>query len=83
MNALSTIVNNMDLHKYERLINALDISQLNYCLVILVLHIKHINGIHVRALRQVYQDNSLLFAELLENDNSMTIHRQNVQVHAA
>ena len=30
----------------------------------------------------VYQDNSLSFAELLEKDNSLTIHQRNLQVLA-
>ena len=41
-----------------------------------------INSIHERALRLVYQDNSLSFAELLEKDNSVTIHQRNLQVLA-
>ena len=42
----------------------------------------HINRIHEQALRLVYQDNSLSFAELLEKDNSFTIHQRNLQVLA-
>ena len=41
-----------------------------------------INRIHDRALRLIYQDNSLSFAELLEKDISMTIHQRNLQVLA-
>ena len=39
-----------------------------------------INRIHERALRLVYQDNSLSFAELPEKDNSVAIHQRNLQV---
>ena len=41
-----------------------------------------INRIHERALRLVYQDNSLSFAQLLEKDNSVIIHQINLQVLA-
>ena len=41
-----------------------------------------INRIHERALRLVYQDNSLSFAELFEKDNSVTIHQTNLQALA-
>ena len=41
-----------------------------------------INRIHDRALRLIYQDNSLSFAELLEKDISVTIHQRNLQVLA-
>ena len=39
-----------------------------------------INRIHERALRLVYQDNTLSFNELLELDNSVKIHHRNLQV---
>ena len=38
-----------------------------------------INRIPEQVLRLVYQDNSLSFAELLEKDNSVTIHQRNLQ----
>ena len=41
-----------------------------------------INRIHERALKLVYQDNSLSFAELLEKGNSVTIHQRNLEVLA-
>ena len=37
---------------------------------------------HERALRLVYKDNSLSFSELLEKDNSVTIHQRSLQVVA-
>ena len=40
------------------------------------------NRIHERALRLVYQDNSLSFAKLLEKENSVTIYQRNLQVLA-
>ena len=38
-----------------------------------------INRIHERALRIVYRDNELSFEELLDKDNSVTIHHRNLQ----
>ena len=38
-----------------------------------------INRIHKRALRITYKDKSSRFQELLENDNSVSIHHRNVQ----
>ena len=43
---------------------------------------KHINKIYEQALRLVYRDNSLSFAELLDKDNSVTIHQRNLQILA-
>ena len=39
-----------------------------------------INKLHERALRLVYNDKSSSFRELLERDNSVTIHERNIQV---
>ena len=39
-----------------------------------------INSIHERALRITYQDNASTFQELLNKDNSVSIHHRNLQV---
>ena len=61
-------------------------SQFNYCPLIWTFHSRalnnRINKIHERALRLVYKDNNLSFAELLHLDNSVTIHQRNIQVLA-
>ena len=41
-----------------------------------------INGIHERALRVAYKDHSPTFEQLLELDNSVTIHIRNLQILA-
>ena len=41
-----------------------------------------INNVHKRALRQVYLDFTSTFAELLDKDNSVTIHQRNIQLVA-
>ena len=41
-----------------------------------------INKLHERCLRIVYSDNTSSFEELLEIDNSLSVHYQNIQVLA-
>ena len=38
-----------------------------------------INNIHHRALRIAYQDKKSSFEELLQNDNSVSVHMRNLQ----
>ena len=38
-----------------------------------------INKLHERALRIVYKNDSLTFLELLDKDESITIHQRNLQ----
>ena len=42
----------------------------------------NINSIHERALRITYQDNTSMFQELINKDNSISIHHRNLQVLA-
>ena len=39
-----------------------------------------VNKLHERALRTVYQDYTSSFTELLDEDNSTTIHNRNIQL---
>ena len=41
-----------------------------------------INKLHERCLRIVYSDNTSSFEELLETDNSVSVHHRNIQVLA-
>ena len=58
-------------------------SQFNYCPLIWMCHSRtlnnKINKLHERALRVVYDDDDLTFEQLLEKDNSYTIHERNLQ----
>ena len=58
-------------------------SQFNYCLLTWMLRSKalnnKINHIHERALRTVYSDYNPSFYELLDKDDTFTIHQKNVQ----
>ena len=78
LHALARIVNYMDLSKCKFLMKHSATSQFYYCPLIEMFHSRelnnHINNIRERALRLVYQDSSLPFAELVEKDNSATIH---------
>ena len=58
-------------------------SQFSYCPLIWMSHSRNLNNkinrIHEQALRLVYQNN-LSFSELLDLDNSVTVHQKNLQV---
>ena len=58
-------------------------SQFNYCPVVWMFHnrtLNHkINKLHERALRLVYKDETLTFQELLDKDDSVTVHHRNLQ----
>ena len=58
-------------------------SQFNYCPLTWMFHNRtmnnKINRLHERALRIVYNDDNLTFTQLLQIDNSVTIHHRNLQ----
>ena len=58
-------------------------SQFNYCPLIWMCHSRElnrkINKLHERALRVVYKNRNLTFQQLLEKDESFTIHERNLQ----
>ena len=58
-------------------------SQFNYAPLTWMFHSRtlnnKINRIHERALRLVYEDENLTFQELLDLDESMSIHHRNIQ----
>ena len=84
LHSIARIGNNMDLSKRKCFMKVFETSQFNCCPLIWIFYSRELNNlinrIHERALRLVYQDNSLSFAELLENDNSVTIHQRNLQI---
>ena len=56
------------------------------CLTILwvwCLNDNEINGLHERALRITYSDNSSSFQNLLKKDNLVSIHHKNIQALAS
>ena len=76
----------MDLAKRKSLMKAFITSQFNYCPLIWMFHSRQLNNrinkIQERALRLVYKDNKLTFDDLLKLDNSVTIHKGNLQILA-
>ena len=58
-------------------------SQFSYCPLVWMFCTRtlnnKINRLHERALRLVYDDDNLTFEELLEKDNSVTVHDRNLQ----
>ena len=61
-------------------------SQFNYCPVIWMCHSRalnnKINRLHERFLRMIYNDKASTFKELLEKDNSVSIHYRNIRTVA-
>ena len=83
LHALARISNYFDINKLRIIMKSFIESQFAYCPLIWMFHSRtlnnRINRLHERALRLVYKDSQLSFEELLEQDNSFTIHHRNLQ----
>ena len=86
LHALSRISHLMKKDKLRTLMKAFIESQFSYCPLIWMFHSRYlnnkINSIHERALRLVYKDYNASFQELLDMDNSVSIHQRNLQTLA-
>ena len=86
LHALARVSNYIDEDKRRILFNPYFSSQFNYCPLIWMNHNKSINkkinNLHESALRLIYCDHSSDFQELLQRDNSVTIHQKNIQTLA-
>ena len=86
LNALARLTAHMELGKKRILMNAFFNPQFNYCPVIWMCHGRAINNkinrLHERCLRIIYNDKTSTFKELLEKDNSVSIHYRNIQALA-
>ena len=84
--ALARISHYLDEQKRKMLMKSFVISQFNYCPIIWMYCQRKsnnlINRIHERALRIAYNDYVSNFNQLLENDDSVTIHHRNIQALA-
>ena len=82
LNALEGITNYMELPKRRILMNAFFKSQFNYCPTIWMFHNRSLNNkinrLHERCLRIIYNDKHSNFEELLNKDNFVSIHHNNV-----
>ena len=86
LNALARISGYMVIQKRRTLMKSFITSQFGYCPLIWMFHSRglnnRINFIHERALRITYGDKISTFQQLLEKDNSVSIHHRNWQVLA-
>ena len=83
LNALMRISKFMTKEKLRILVSAFIESQFNYCPLVWMFQLKTINNkinkLHARALRLIYRDRYYTFEELLEKDESFSIHERNLQ----
>ena len=65
---------------------AFNVSEFGYCPLLWMFHSRKLNSrankLNERALRIVYEDFASSFAELLEKDNSTTMHNRNIHLLA-
>ena len=84
--ALHRLANIMPFKKKRILLSSFIESQFSYCPLLLMFCSRalndRINRIQERALRLVYLDYTSSFEELLEKDNSVTIHQRNIRLLA-
>ena len=80
VNVLARIAPYMNIQKRRTIIKSFVTSQFSYCPLIWMFHSRRlnnkINSIHERALRITYQDNPSAFQELLNKNNSVSIHHE-------
>ena len=82
LHALAQISNYLSKDKLKIIMKTFIPSQFNYCALTWMFHnrtLNKINKLHERALRIVYKNDSLTFQELLDKDDSITIHQRNLQ----
>ena len=83
LHALARISKYLNEDKLKIIMKTFIQSQFNYCPLVWMFHSRtlnnKINKLHERALRIVYKDDNLTFQELLDKDNSITIHQRNLQ----
>ena len=86
LNALARITPYMNIKKQRIIMKSFVTSQFSYAQLIFMFHSRRVNNkrnsIHERALRITCQDNTSTFQELLNKDNSVSIHHRNLQVFA-
>ena len=86
LSALARLSKFLPFDKRKLLFNTFVRSQFAYCPLVWMFHDRNINNrinsLHERALRLVYRDVESSFTELLEKDNTFTIHEKNLQTLA-
>ena len=83
INALRRVAPFMNIEKRRAIMNAFFNSQFSYSPLIWMFHSRLINNkinrLHERCLLIVYSDNQSTFEELLEKDNTVSVHQGNLQ----
>jgi len=83
LHALARISKYLKQDKLKIIMKTFIESQFNYCPLTWMFHSRIINNkinkLHERALRIVYKNQNLTFQDLLQLDNSVTIHDKNLQ----
>ena len=86
LHALARMSQSMSIHKRRMTMKAFIASEFGHCPLVWMFHSRklniRVNKLHERALRIVYQDYTSPFTELVEKDNSTTIHNRNSQLLA-
>ena len=86
LNALVRVASYMNMQRRIIIMKSFVRSPFGYCPLIWMFHSRRlnnkINSIHERALRITYQDHISTFQELLNKDNSISIHHRNLQALA-
>ena len=83
INALARLASYMNFEQRKLILNSFITSHFSYCSLVWMFHSRRlnnkINALHERALRIIYQDYKSSFSELLNKDNSRTVHQRNLQ----
>ena len=83
LHALARISKYLCLEKRKHIMRTFIESQFNYCPLVWMFHNRtlnnKINKLHERALRIVYRNNDMSFQELLDKDNTVTVHQRNLR----
>ena len=83
ISALSRIAPYMDIPKRKQIMNAFFKSQFSYSFLTWMMHCRKLNNkinrLYERSLRVTYNDDLSSFEELLEIDNSVSVHNRNIQ----
>ena len=83
LHALSPIGKYMNFSQKKIIMNSFISSQFGYCPLVWMFHSRGLNNrmnrIHERSLRMVYQDYKSSLEDLLEKDESFTVHERNIQ----
>ena len=86
ISALARFTPYMGIAKKRILLNAFFTSQFSYCSLVSMCHSRtnnnKINRLHERCLRLINNDKQSSFDELLQKDDSVSIHMRNIQILA-